>query len=217
MSQNRPAETGRAPSLLSFERHASLSIPYTPECHGVFALQLYAAGECRAIRKQVEGLEGWEQAQVAEISPDGQYRLAANVATRSARVLAPQHAPTVCDEFDEKVNLIVKPFIQQVWGVELSRHSGTHLVRYEPGGFYRAHTDASGPLADRYFSLVCYLNDDFEGGGTSFPSLGYTTRPEAGKAILFPARFVHQAEPVRTGEKLIFVTLIYGPFPITWM
>ena len=193
------------------------SISYARESHGVFALQLYDAAECRSVRRAAEDLGEWEQAQVAEISDDGDYRLTPNPATRSARVLAPEHAPDICAEFDRRVDQIVKPFIRQAWGADLTVHAGTHLVRYKPGGFYIAHSDASGPLADRYFSLVCYLNDDFEGGETSFPSLGYATRPAAGKAILFPARFIHQAEPVRAGEKMIFVTLIYGPFPIQWM
>ena len=32
---------------------------------------------------------------------------------------------------------------------------------------------------------MLYLNDDFEGGGTDFPNLGKTVKPEKGKAVFW--------------------------------
>jgi predicted 2-oxoglutarate/Fe(II)-dependent dioxygenase YbiX len=100
--------------------------------------------------------------------------------------------------------------------VKLVETCGTQIIRYRKGGRYVAHTDAGVDYAERYFSVVCYLNDDFTGGLTSFPSLEYSTRPQTGKAIIFPSRYFHCAEPVSSGEKFIFLTWVCGPIPITW-
>jgi predicted 2-oxoglutarate/Fe(II)-dependent dioxygenase YbiX len=66
---------------------------------------------------------------------------------------------------------------------------------------------------NRYYSLVCYLNDDFEGGSTRFPALDYAVKPQCGKAILFPSRYLHGGEPVISGQKYILISWITGPIP----
>jgi predicted 2-oxoglutarate/Fe(II)-dependent dioxygenase YbiX len=100
----------------------------------------------------------------------------------------------------------------------LSECQGTQLVRYKPGGHYVPHTDAGADeFANRYFTVLCYLNQDFEGGKTSFPSLNYAATPRAGKALIFPATYLHCAEPVVRGEKLILLSWVCGPVPIRWV
>jgi len=73
---------------------------------------------------------------------------------------------------------------------------GEHLQgqKYEPGQYFKPHYDwfqgdayklhclASG---NRTHTLMVYLNDDFEGGGTDFPELNFTAKPEKGKAIMW--------------------------------
>lgn len=69
-------------------------------------------------------------------------------------------------------------------------------VRYEPGQEYQAHYDTfpedtdygREALADggqRKFTLLIYLNDNFEGGQTYFPHLDLLATPEKGDAVLF--------------------------------
>ncbi len=84
---------------------------------------------------------------------------------------------------------IIKPLIKRIFGVSLSKHVDTQILRYPPGGHYIPHQDVGSDLLDRYFTVVCYLNDDFEGGRTWFPSLNYSVVPQAGKAVFFPASF----------------------------
>lgn len=87
----------------------------------------------------------------------------------------------------------------------------------------------------RFATILFYLNDDMEGGETSFPrwlnaetSQALKVKPERGKAILFynmlpdgnyDERSQHAALPVRKGEKVHFcvcarisVTAICFPF-----
>jgi hypothetical protein len=61
---------------------------------------------------------------------------------------------------------------------------------------------------------VCYLNDDFAGGGTEFTDLDYTVTPMPGKSIVFPARYLHRALPVLAGEKYVAVSWVIRPLPL---
>jgi predicted 2-oxoglutarate/Fe(II)-dependent dioxygenase YbiX len=120
-------------------------------------------------------------------------------------------------DFDGSVNRVVKSLVNRIWGVALPRHDGTHLVRYTRGNFYAPHTDAALDVSDRYFTVLCYLNEDFEGGQTSFPLLGHCVEPRAGKAVIFPSTYLHGAEPVLRGEKYVLVTWLMGREPRPWI
>ena len=138
--------------------------------------------------------------------------------TRSASILNSSRAEEVYERFDRRINSLIKPLIKQVWQIDLEEHSGTQMIRYGKGGHYVPHSDGGrDDLAERYFTVVCYLNDDFEGGHTSFPSLGAIIRPKTGQAVIFPSRYLHCAEPVTRGEKLVLISWVCGPVPIDWI
>ena len=85
------------------------------------------------------------------------------------------------------------------------------LVRYVPGGFFYTHVDAiDAPSEWRKRSFVLYLNDDFDGGETTFTTAGVTVAPRTGYALSFPPFVPHRAEPVKEGEKYVF-TFWLGP------
>jgi len=106
---------------------------------------------------------------------------------------------------------------------------------YGEGGIYRPHIDGtwpgSGVSADgRYvhdahgssvrsrLTFLMYLNDDFEGGGTTFylPSEdpgtldAHAVQPQAGAVLCFPqantASLVHEGSPVTRGAKIVIRT-----------
>jgi len=136
---------------------------------------------------------------------------------RRARVLQPAFAEKIYDDFDCRMDQKVKPLIRSIWHADLKVHAGTQFIRYSPSGHYEPHTDSGLDLNDRYFSVLCYLNDDFEGGHTSFPYLNYFAVPKRGRAIVFPSRFMHCAEPVVSGEKFVVLTWVMGPVPLDWI
>jgi predicted 2-oxoglutarate/Fe(II)-dependent dioxygenase YbiX len=90
-------------------------------------------------------------------------------------------------------------------------------VRYSPGDYYVAHSDVIPGDDYRYFTVLCYLNEEFEGGQTSFPVLGHRVTPRAGTAVVFPSSYLHRAEPVAGGEKYVIVTWLCGPPPVRWL
>lgn len=103
---------------------------------------------------------------------------------------------------------------------------GEHLQgqKYDPGQYFKPHFDwfagdaytrhclASG---NRTHTLMIYLNDDFEGGGTDFPELNYTVKPKRGMALMWThlkkdgtgdADAMHEGMTVTKGTKYIITS-----------
>lgn len=190
---------------------------YRDESHTVVSVSLFQPSDCQNIVERVRQLDGWEAAQVRETKPDGRSEAFTQPEVRSARILVSDRASDVYARFEAALDAIVKPLIKDVWKVDLGEHSGTQIVRYEPADHYVPHQDNGPGFESRYLSVVCYLNDDFIGGETSFPGIDYTAKPETGKAIVFPSHFLHGSRPVVRGEKFVFVSWLRGPVPIKWI
>jgi hypothetical protein len=194
----------------------SHDVPFAEEARGLLAVRLFEREECRRIVEHVAAVDGWDDATV-RVREDGQIVDVVSRDARAASVLSLWQAPELVERFDEQINTVISPLIQNVWRVRLETHAGAQLVRYAPGGHYDTHQDAGATCTERYFSVVCYLNDDFDGGGTYFPDLNHMAVPASGKAIIFPSQYFHRAEPVVRGEKFVAVTWIVGPVPIRWV
>jgi hypothetical protein len=57
-------------------------------------------------------------------------------------------------------------------------------VSYDVGQEFKAHFD-SGKGIKRLYTILIYLNDNFQGGETYFPLLDLTIKPKLGQAIMF--------------------------------
>ena len=90
------------------------------------------------------------------------------------------------------------------------------ILRYKTGGEYRPHADAENWFAeekkwkrviDRDLSILIYLNEGYQGGEIVFPNFGFGFPPKRGLMIAFPSdcRFVHNANPVRSGVRYALV------------
>jgi prolyl 4-hydroxylase len=87
------------------------------------------------------------------------------------------------------------------------------VLRYEPGEQYHQHSDALPavpPHQQRVLTFLVYLDDDYEGGETSFPLAGLNVRGRTGDGLLFrnasadgmpDPRSVHAGLPVTRGVK----------------
>ncbi|KAG2450506.1 hypothetical protein HYH02_005007 [Chlamydomonas schloesseri] len=98
------------------------------------------------------------------------------------------------------------------------------LYRYDKGAVYRPHVDGAWPgsgLKDGRLTFLVYLNDDFEGGATTFytparPGSGacleaHSVRPVAGNILVFPhgdtmGSLVHEGAAVTQGAKYVIRT-----------
>jgi predicted 2-oxoglutarate/Fe(II)-dependent dioxygenase YbiX len=190
---------------------------YDEVASGVLTVRLYDPPAASSIVEQVRAHGGWADAQIRSTAAAG-FESRTDADVRTARILeAPAMPRSVLEGFERRLDEVVKPVVNERWRAGLTEHSGTQVIGYGPGGHYLAHIDAGQDYRNRYFSVVCYLNDDFGGGRTLFPSLGLAVEPASGVASVFPADYVHSAEPVTRGEKYVVVTWIVGPTPVDWI
>jgi len=89
------------------------------------------------------------------------------------------------------------------------------VLCYAPGEQYHEHSDALpgvAPRQQRILTFLVYLNEDYEGGETSFPSAGLKFRGRTGDGLLFrnaspdgqpDPRAIHAGLPVTAGAKLL--------------
>lgn len=78
------------------------------------------------------------------------------------------------------------------------------LNKYYTGKTMGPHVDAYNmDESDLKFSIVAYLNDDYEGGEISFPNQNLTIKPKAGSLIIFPSGepYYHESKEVLSGIK----------------
>jgi predicted 2-oxoglutarate/Fe(II)-dependent dioxygenase YbiX len=186
------------------------------EVGGIIRMQLYDLDTCAALLKYLRGAGDWAQA-VVSVKTGDKFVRTTKPKTRSANTVCFPPGSSELLDYENRVAKFVCPAIAEVWRVDLTRQTGIHAVRYEPGGYYAAHTDTGVNLLDRHFTVVCYLNDDFEGGETSFPQFRYSVSPQRGMAVVFPATYVHRAERLISGEKYIIVSWLNGREPIKWI
>ncbi|RJF96361.1 proline hydroxylase [Noviherbaspirillum saxi] len=107
------------------------------------------------------------------------------------------------------------------WPVE--NGEGLQVLRYEKDNEYRPHYDwfdaaSPGPRkhlergGQRVATIIMYLSEVEEGGGTSFPNIGLQVQPKKGSAVCFlntdhygnpDQKTLHAGEPVARGVKVI--------------
>lgn len=78
--------------------------------------------------------------------------------------------------------------------------------RYEPGQQFRAHHDGSyhrDANECSLLTLMVYLNENFDGGNTTFLDLDISVRPRTGMALLFQHSLLHEGSVVRAGVKYV--------------
>ncbi len=93
---------------------------------------------------------------------------------------------------------------------EITDDTGYELLRYETGQEFKEHVDTVSGHSEgaRQLTGLLYLNNDYDGGQTSFPRQSLTVTPDPGDLLLFPSNFVypHVSPPVLSGEKYVIVT-----------
>jgi predicted 2-oxoglutarate/Fe(II)-dependent dioxygenase YbiX len=182
----------RIESFSPLKRPAPRSIEIAP---GIYAMRAFSATEAAALVQQTEGSAFWTP---AHINTDH----AVDRAVRDAELLPDKRHTMLAQSYRQRLEIIVGEFAYaRAPGSSLLE---AQLVRYAPGGKYVDHRDVPEEgIASRTLSLVCYLNDDFENGETSFTDAGVSVPPLAGIVIAFAPQLLHRAEPVANGRKYI--------------
>ena len=94
-----------------------------------------------------------------------------------------------------------------------SWREGIQILQYKKNQQYKFHHDAATHTEQKEYhrkiSVIVYLNDGFEGGGTSF--IHKTFKPKPGYALIFPSNwcYPHSGQMVESGMKRVAVTWYY--------
>jgi hypothetical protein len=119
-------------------------------------------------------------------------------------------------------------------GVPLSNQEPTNVLHYKPGQEYKAHFDfvTASPTNEielrnagqRVATVLIYLNDDYQGGETEFPTIKWKFKGKTGDALVFwnvtpdgelDRKTLHAGLPVKKGEKWLYSKWIRAnPYPL---
>jgi len=115
----------------------------------------------------------------------------------------------------EKLSVHLSPRFQKKW-TPAGLNERLRLYRYDVGQKFDWHRDGCFERDNgerSHVTFMVYLNDDFEGGATSFcddsglmPDGPIRIRPEKGKALLFHHPIMHRGDPVTNGRKYVLRT-----------
>ncbi len=113
------------------------------------------------------------------------------------------------EELAQKLWEKAKPFVPEKMGncVAIDLNELFRFYRYQPGQQFRGHFDESyirNDVEASYMTFMIYLNDDFEGGDTTFP--GLWIEPKQGMALIFKHDIYHSGREVTKGMKYVLRT-----------
>lgn len=121
---------------------------------------------------------------------------------------------------DALMKAMVARHVEPFYAEQVRDWETPQILHYGVGGHYIAHVDAETlykdevglslweKTLDRDLSLVCFLNDGFQGGELTFPDFDLTLRPQAGTLVCFPSdhNYIHGVQPVSSGDRYTLVT-----------
>jgi hypothetical protein len=85
------------------------------------------------------------------------------------------------------------------------------IKKWNQGQWMGPHFDGQDGNKNLAFSLVAYINDDYEGGEINFPNHNVTIKPKAGSLIMFPSQepYIHQVKPIVSGTRYMSPAHVY--------
>eukprot|EP00163_Fabomonas_tropica_P030755 TRINITY_DN7091_c0_g1_i1.p1 TRINITY_DN7091_c0_g1~~TRINITY_DN7091_c0_g1_i1.p1 ORF type:complete len:248 (+),score=41.47 TRINITY_DN7091_c0_g1_i1:110-853(+) len=105
----------------------------------------------------------------------------------------------------------IVPIMRKLWrSFTVTKFDEPYLLKYEVNLIkgMRLHNDLET------VSMIVYLNDEYEGGGTHFPRYNFSTatpKPVPGTAVLYPGRLSHEHEglPITQGVRFLLLAAYY--------
>ena len=163
-----------------------------------------------------------ERARAAGIMPSRVYGNTSDDVSMNVRMSEQAWLSDDSNDSDPVVQSITKR-VSELTNYPKSHQEKLQVVHYGVGGKFTPHYDACDSSkndcsrfgSQRLATLLIYLNDDFEGGGTRFPKIDKTVVPEKGKAVLFYnidsttwahtiiPESLHEGLPILHGEKWV--------------
>lgn len=127
-----------------------------------------------------------------------------------------------CWLYDGKNKFIkkLKTITKELTGLPIENQEAPNVIHYEKGGFYDNHMDwfhdistiDSKNAGQRLYTVMFYLNDEYTGGETNFPTLNKKIKGGKGQVVIWKntddngnglEEVLHAGLPVKSGEKWI--------------
>ena len=158
----------------------------------------FTKDECDALIEQIESLDPV----VATINTVDGPKVNRDVRNNDRVIFDdPQLAATVVDRIGDRAPA-------EILGRTLvGANERFRCYRYQPGMRFAPHADGAFHRNDyeqSFYSVLVYLNGDFEGGATTFitePEVAI--QPETGKILLFQHPIIHEGSVVTSGVKYV--------------
>lgn len=130
---------------------------------------------------------------------------------KSRSHIHPDHA--LERELDDKLSKSLLPEVEKVFYSDISHRETYKICCYDAAdaGCFGKHRDTIDPHLHRRYALTLVLNDDFEGGGISFPE--YTDELIAvprNWAVVFPGSLYHQVHSIGVGRRYVIVSFLFS-------
>ena len=113
------------------------------------------------------------------------------------------------EQFAHEANKVCK------WEYDITGRENIQFAEYGPEQHYAWHTDTftlAGTPTDRKITVVCLLNDEFEGGKFQVRLYNdYDAPLEKGTMIAFPSILEHRVIPVTSGVRYSATMWFNGP------
>jgi len=148
----------------------------------------------------------------AKVAAIGQEGVDYNTATRDTKVRFAQPGywlEGIFDRFATEANRACG------WEYHVTGNEAIQFAEYGSEQHYTWHCDTfvlSGAPTDRKITVVCLLNDDFEGGEFEMRlNAPYTAPLKKGTMIAFPSILEHRVTPVLSGTRYSATAWFSGP------
>lgn len=168
----------------------------------IHVVRMFSEDVCARLIARAEATSAWDE------SPG--YSNSGEAEARISRSIFERDRPDVFEEVRPEMERAFQRFIGEGASPRFAL-TRFELLRYEPGGMFPPHRDAGAGDIRRRYSWLVYLNDEFEGGATTFPMLERTLRPHRGQAILFPSTYLHAGGQVTSGRKYALTGYLGDP------
>jgi PKHD-type hydroxylase len=160
---------------------------------------------CNQIIAELSGIEDKE----AAIGVEGTEK---NLATRNTKVRFGGSDYWLGDKFQQfadEANRVCG------WDYHITGRENVQFAEYGPEQHYHWHTDTftlAGTPTERKISVVCLLNDEFQGGEFQLRLYNdYDAPLIKGTMIAFPSILEHRVIPVTSGIRYSATMWFYGP------
>lgn len=126
---------------------------------------------------------------------------------------------TLCDsiilcakKYSEIYNIPEKDFI---FFSEIIKDNSTKIgfYKYDQGVSMGPHLDLNKDNSYLEYTVVIYMNSDYEGGELNFPNHNITIKPSAGSIAIYPSGdpFLHESKTVTKGNKILITHHLRKP------